>query len=987
MKHFLLRPFLIAFCLIHSFTFGQNFDDTLIGLVDQELIKINKNDAGISTYIPISNYPTTYNLSRLSWSETNRCYYTIANVGGIYQIGKISESGIYSLLGQVNVPGQTVSILEGIAFNRNDSSIYVSASLNGGVSSVPPDYWSETLLKVDSLTLTGTVIGTFSQIVGQPAEADMLTFDDNGNILYMDAAPGSSNYGDFFKQIMDMSTPVNTVYNSTYFIASDLSVKNNFLYYSSNRILSKIELNTNTQSSIGQMFTSADFNGEIIKGITWKPLTLCEQEVFINTDTTLCFNDTLNLDASRPGNWNYLWSNGSTDSIITITTNDIYWVELSKDLCVYSDTINVSFSLPYLDAGLNDTICFGDSITLSAIGLDSGSIYTWNGSIINSVSFLPNNIGSQTYIVEGLDSLGCLNLDSLEILTVQYNSPTFSYSNYSFCLSSLDILPNNIFSTGGVFTANPLGLSVDSTTGLISPSNSLTNTYNLTYTTPGLCQSDTTINIEIFPLPIVTPILDSIFCEGNAFNFNSIILSNGASFDWTNSNTNIGLGANGSNLISTFNLTTINNTSEASIITITPSTGNCVGSTEDFEITVHPNPSINAGLDQVICSGDSIMLAGTSSTAPIIYTWDQGINNNTWFIPSNSSIYTLIGTDSNGCLNTDNVSINLTPIPTINAGSDATICNGDSINLNANSITPNLLYTWTPNVNNNTWFIPSVSGTYHVAATDINGCSSEDSLFVLINPYPTISAGNDLSICLGDSAVLSISNPDNAILNWTPQINADNSVFPSITTNYELTANLNGCISSGEITVLINKITDIDFTFNQISQNSNGTLFVFSPSTSNQNSNAYSWDFGNGQYSNLNSPIIFFSKNNSSVVYSISLTVTDTFSGCSITTDHTLELEKNIIFYVPNSFTPDNDSYNNIFQPIFTEGFDPYDFKLNIYNRWGEIIFTSNDSEIGWNGTYNGKPVQLGVYIWSIEYGTKFSDQKFFEKGHINLLK
>jgi gliding motility-associated-like protein len=93
------------------------------------------------------------------------------------------------------------------------------------------------------------------------------------------------------------------------------------------------------------------------------------------------------------------------------------------------------------------------------------------------------------------------------------------------------------------------------------------------------------------------------------------------------------------------------------------------------------------------------------------------------------------------------------------------------------------------------------------------------------------------------------------------------------------------------------------------------------------------------------------------------------------------------IFYVPNSFTPDDDSFNNIFQPIFTEGFDQFDFHLTIFNRWGETIFESYDASKGWNGYYGEKKCQDGVYTWKIEFGRPGIDDREVIVGHVFLIK
>jgi gliding motility-associated-like protein len=93
------------------------------------------------------------------------------------------------------------------------------------------------------------------------------------------------------------------------------------------------------------------------------------------------------------------------------------------------------------------------------------------------------------------------------------------------------------------------------------------------------------------------------------------------------------------------------------------------------------------------------------------------------------------------------------------------------------------------------------------------------------------------------------------------------------------------------------------------------------------------------------------------------------------------------LIFVPNTFTPDGDEYNQVWLPIFTEGFDPFDFKLTIFNRWGETVFESNNHTIGWLGDYNGKYCTEGVYTWKIEFGNLINDARKVLVGHLTLIR
>ncbi|HNS42222.1 MAG TPA: PKD domain-containing protein [Taishania sp.] len=109
--------------------------------------------------------------------------------------------------------------------------------------------------------------------------------------------------------------------------------------------------------------------------------------------------------------------------------------------------------------------------------------------------------------------------------------------------------------------------------------------------------------------------------------------------------------------------------------------------------------------------------------------------------------------------------------------------------------------------------------------------------------------------------------------------------------------------------------------------------------------------------------------------------------GCVDTAYYGVKIIEDLIFYVPNSFTPDGDQFNNTFKPVFTAGFDKYNYEMIIYNRWGEKVFQTHNTEIGWDGTYNGKMVQDGTYTWKIIVKVSDYDEHKQFVGHVNMIR
>lgn len=148
----------------------------------------------------------------------------------------------------------------------------------------------------------------------------------------------------------------------------------------------------------------------------------------------------------------------------------------------------------------------------------------------------------------------------------------------------------------------------------------------------------------------------------------------------------------------------------------------------------------------------------------------------------------------------------------------------------------------------------------------------------------------------------------------------------------------------------------------------------------------YLWDFDDNTTSTEENPNHMFVGVTENLL--VSLTAY-TPLGCSDTYQLSLPVIAEPIYYIPNTFTPDQDEHNQTWQAIFTTGFDPYAFQLAVYNRWGEVIWETRDASQAWDGTYGleGNQVPAGMYTWKLQFETKENDYRKIVTGHLNLIR
>jgi gliding motility-associated-like protein len=403
-------------------------------------------------------------------------------------------------------------------------------------------------------------------------------------------------------------------------------------------------------------------------------------------------------------------------------------------------------------------------------------------------------------------------------------------------------------------------------------------------------------------------------------------------------------------------------------------------------ISIKTQPDFSVSNDTLMCNIDTLQLTAVGKGS-VSWTPNYNINNQHSFTPlispdvSTTYFATLI--ESRGCIATDSVLVNVVSSVSLNL-SDTAICRTDTATLNINS--NGLHYVWTPSnsIIDNTAKFPSVfplqNTDYHVVSS-IGKCSTEGNIKVNVVPYPEAKAGNDTIVCFPTSYQLNASG--GSIYSWSPAIFLNDSQIPNPVTSPQESVryvvevkDVLGCPKPtyDSVVIMVEKLVadagprDTSIVTNQPLQ-LNGTgaeFYLWSPPTGLNNPN-------------ISNPVAILANGQRYI-----LQVTSTAGCTAIDTIDVNVYKVKPDFYVPDAFTPNGDGLNDVFKPILI-GMKSLKF-FKVYNRLGQVVFSTNVQRKGWDGTINGNPQDAGVFVWMAE-GEDYLGKIIFKKGTVTLIR
>lgn len=538
--------------------------------------------------------------------------------------------------------------------------------------------------------------------------------------------------------------------------------------------------------------------------------------------------------------YTFSWSTGATTGSIGGLGAGTYtcWA-VSASAVTYSGTAVVSqppvFS-SFINSQSNVTCNGGNNGYLNAYG-SGGTVpysYLWSPSGGNTSSAYGLTAGTYSCFVT--DANGCVAVSTATITQPVAPSIVAFATSSAICIGqSVTLVGGGAQTytwTNGAIDNVPFSPTV-SATYVVTGFNSLG--------CPGYAQTSVIVN----PVPTVSAVGGTLVCPGTAVTLSA---SGANSYAWNT-------GA--------LSASAVVNPTVSTIYTVTGSNTLACQNTATVSVNVYTSSPVWGSVSHsAVCSGGSVTMTGNGALS---YTWSGGVSNGIPYVPVASNVYTVSGSDVNGCIKSATYAVLVNPLPTLVITGNTAICQGNAAILSASGAGS---YTWITGVQTSSVSLsPLTTSVISVNGSDLNGCVNSTSINLVVTPLPvlTINSGGNL-LCFGKSMTLLAGGAIS--YTWMPQVinSVSVSISPTVTSSYTLIGNTNGCTSSVPLTVSVIPVPTLSLSGPTV------PVCAFTSVTLTANgASAYLWSNGVGTISTIVAPTV-------TTVYSVTGTGTN---GCT----------------------------------------------------------------------------------------------------------
>nr|MBA2581873.1 gliding motility-associated C-terminal domain-containing protein [Bacteroidota bacterium] len=677
------------------------------------------------------------------------------------------------------------------------------------------------------------------------------------------------------------------------------------------------------------------------------------------------------------------WTNSSATTVLTspgaVSASGTYYIQSSVSSCSDIQPVTVTINpSPVLSITNPPAVCSPATVDITAASVTSGStgvgaLTYWTDAGATTSLTSPNAVSvSGTYYIQSSAS-GCTDIEPVTV--VINTTPVLSITNPPAVCSpaTVDITATTV--TSGSTGAGTLTYWTDAgaTTSLTSPNAvSASGTYYI--------QSSASGCTDIEPVTVIintTPVLSIT---------NPLAVCSPSTIDLTNASVTAGSAGGGTltywtDAGATTSLTSPSAVSASGTYYIQSSSSGCTD-IEPVTVVINTTPVLSITNPAAVCSPATVDITAASATSgstgsgTLTYWTDAGATTSltspnavsvsgTYYIQSSAS----------GCTDIEPVIVTIQALPLPpSPTSNSPICSGGTLNL-ISGVT-NGTVNWTnpsgapipgndPQINN--VYLFGHAGIYSATLT-INGCTSSPATTnVVINPpsaAPVVQANNPQ--CAGTSLQLNAETITNATYSWTgpngftssQQNPLINNLSAQNVGSYYLSVIVNGCESAASQTTATIDYADALFTATPLTGITPHNVNFLNQSFF---ANNYIWHFGTGISSTQKDTSYTYTEGGS---YEVILIAYSSLANCPDTFSISILVESDSFLEIPNVFSPNGDGKNDMFK-VKSRGLKSY--SCSIYNRWGKLVFVSDDYNVGWDGKVSGKETADGAYFVMIK--------------------
>lgn len=744
--------------------------------------------------------------------------------------------------------------------------------------------------------------------------------------------------------------------------------------------------------------------------------------VTASADQQICIGGTTQLTVT--GAASYEWSpntaiSSTTDSVIIAgpLATTTYTVTGSTNGCSGTDEVIVNVEpLPSVNAGGDLAMCEGSQVVMGGSG---AATYLWSPATGLTDPTDPTTTASPlsttTYTLTGTSAAGCVNFDTMVVTVHPLPVPDFTVQDTCVYLG-LNFFDNTSISSGAVTSWFwDFGDGQNSTVQNPVHQYASAGTYPVVLVVQSnsnpACVSVVNKTATVYPKPNAA-ISGTSVCQGVATTFtNSSTISSGSivTNSWTFGDGNTSGASNPSH--------TYSSEGTYNVELIVSSDHNCLD-TATTTVMVFPKPTASF-TNTSVCNGFVTDFTNNSSVSTGSITgnfWDFGdASTGSAVSPShqyaNAGTYSveLLVTTANGCSDSITQQVLVYPKPDAQFTSNA-VCEGETTMITDLSTvsSPGVISTWEWDLGNSTTsnvqnpsLIYSGDGLYNVQLiiTTNDGCKDTVSNPVIVNPIPVVQVSSDIisgctPVCFKFSDASALGEN---LVTWQWSFGdgqTSNSQNPEhcydAPGTYDVTlvgTTPFGCFSTSPLySVTAHPVPVADFSFTPENPSMVSPVVFFLDKS--LGATYWEWNYGDslGRDSfNILTDDVHHEYGDTGT-YCITLRIMNEF-GCKDSIEKCLHVDPDYVMYIPNAFSPNGDGKNDIFIPYFT-GISDKNYEFRIYDRWGNLTFSTKDYTVGWNGKFNNSgghsPEDVYVYVVSFRDMQNIPKQL---KGKVTLLR